>query len=246
MSKIQFKSRQSGKNRSKLRIALIVTACVVGAILVAAGVFFAVIYFKQQPDGEASLIGTYAPAEQAEFVVREYRDYFSEELTRTLEQYDPAAEPVAGLYELYNLYGRKISEFCGEWDGEGSPESFRDEQLAAFQSRYLYSDEDMKEVQFFLYLPAESYCFRVSGAEVGEESLSVTVEVIPGEGTAQAYTLTGTYQMDGNNGTAVYAQTELPLAILEKLQSFRYRSTINDSNVYVNAITFFELITLEQ
>ena len=104
----------------------------------------------------------------------------------------------------------------------------------------------MEKVKFYLFLPAESYRFRVTGAEVGEENLSVTVEVLSDGDEAQTYTLTGTYQMDGNNGTAAYAQTELPPAILELLQSFQYRSTVNDSNVYVNSLTFARQITLSK
>lgn len=247
MSKISF--RQGGSKRSAKRIAVIVIACVLGAILLAAVALFAVLAIRSKtppPQGETGLLGTYTPSSQSEYLVRTFTDYFTEETSRELSLYDPAEETTAGKYELYDAFGGKVSEFCGTWDGETEPETLRDEQLAAFQARYLYTEEAMAKVKFYLFLPAESYRFRVTGAEVGEESLSVTVEVIPDEGEAQTYTLTGTYQMDGNNGTAAYAQTELPPAILEYLQTFQYRSTVSDSNVYVNSLTFSRQITLSR
>lgn len=246
MSKIHFRSKQSRTEQSKLRTLAIIIACIIGLIFLSTIILFSVIWFKSRPQGKPSLIGTYEARGQIEYIVHEYSDYFSDSLTHTLEECSPTSEDIVGLYELYNAYGRKIDEFCGNWDGKTDPEIFRAEQLEAFQARYLYSDENMEKVQFFLYLPAESYRFRVTGAEVGEESLSVTVEVLPDEGEAQTYTLTGTYQMDGNTGTAAYAQTELPPAILEYLQTFQYRSTVNDSNVYVNSLTFSRQITLSR
>ena len=247
MSKISF--RQGGSKRSAKRIAVIVIACVIGAVLLAAVALFAVLAIRSgqsQPQGETGLLGTYAPSSQTEYLARTFTDYFTEETSRELTEYDATEENIAGKYELYDAFGGKVSEFCGIWDGESEPETFRTEQLAAFQARYLYTEEAMAKVKFYLFLPAESYRFRVTGAEVGEENLSVTVEVLSDGDEAQTYTLTGTYQMDGNNGTAAYAQTELPPAILEFLQSFQYRSTVNDSNVYVNSLTFARQITLSR
>ena len=246
MSKIKFNSGQNKNGRSKLRIALIVLACVIGAILLAGAVLGAVVWIRSRPQGEASLTGTYAPTSQTEYVVWEYSEYFSEVTTRELSVFEGNENVTAGEYELYNAYGRKVNDFCGKWDGETSPEELRDEILAAFKNEYGYSDENMKKVKFYLYLPTGNYRFAVTGAVIEEEGISVTVRLISEEGAAQEFTLNGTYQLESGRGTVQYGETELPPAVLEFLQKMDYSCFVNVDNVYVNAITFSELITLEQ
>ena len=246
MGKISFKIGRSKTGRSKLRIALIASGCTVGVILIAAAVFFVVLYFQSQTEGSPTLAGTYAPQEQQEYVVQEYTEYFSGGSLQKVSVYDPTAEAVAGTYELYDYYGGKVSEFCGVWDGETAPETLRDELLAAFREAYHYSDNAMEKVEFCLYLPADSFRFTVTGAVIGEETASVTVQVIPAEGTAQEFVLSGPYQMEERWGTIEYEPSEVPEAIRACLQTFEYTASIDIEDVYHNIITFSELIALEQ
>ena len=233
-----------GQKKPRLRIVLIVIACLVGVLLIAAGVLAGIFWAKAQTKGRISLPGSYAPEAESEYVVREYTDYFSGSTTQKFSTFDPEEETPTAVYELYNALGRRMPEFCGEWDGVTDPETLRADKLAAFQEKWLYSDEAMEEVTFFLYQPTETYRFAAVGAEVTEETISVTLRMIPGEGDPQLMTMSGTYQIEGEQGTAVFSDSEIPLSVVSFFQSFQYAWYIDNSNYYVNCLTFNDTILM--
>ena len=235
---------------------IVIAAVVLVAIIV--GIVFAIIYNGMkpsstpdpdyQPEGTVTTVGTFLPSGTQDYILCEYKEYFSGKTSATLKN----VRDVKYNYKSYYILvydGREIEQYSGEFTGNYTHEETKASLLSLMKNAVGYTDEQIARCDVRIYEPVTFTKVKLSSVTLTSDN-KVTVKyqagAVDGELSAE-YTLNGTYTSADNNYTFTYSN--LPedaylRHVAEKvLTSAKYNYYDRDGS-WENALTFNNKLTL--
>lgn len=200
-----------------------------------------------EPDGVVTSVGTYLSKNAGEYILCEYKEYFSGETKLAWQK--PEDMRYAGAYYIFvSENGIFHEKHSGAYTGEKTPEQVKADLLAEIQAKYKYTDENIARCSVHVYQPVTFSRVTVSSATLTENAVSVTLRAGAVDGTlSDEYTLTGTYVKTENDFTFTY--TDLPedahlRHVAEKLLARAEYSCYALYGEWVNTLTFAEMFKM--
>ncbi len=248
--------KKKGKKRKVWRIIIAIFLVIIVALGITAGVIIKKLSDLNnggggdEPivEGEITSIGTFLSSTQGEYVLCEYKEYFSEKNIVILQKTSEVLYNYKAYYFFVSENGNFHYNLGGEYTGEKMPETVKAELLQDVKTRFQYSEENIAKCSVNLYTPVAFT--RVEISEVTVEDNGVVIKyragAVNGE-LSEEYTLSGTCGKVDNTHTFTYPNlpdNEHLVHVANKLLGSAEYNYYASSGVWVNELTFGEVYKL--
>nr|MBE6545073.1 hypothetical protein [Oscillospiraceae bacterium] len=193
-------------------------------------------------DGTTTSIGTFSPDDAQKYILCEYTEYFSGDITLVLKNASEVLFDYKPYYILVSDDGRVYYTYAYEYTGESSPEQTKQDLLSKIKQMFNFNDEQISHYDVHIYEPVSFT--RVKISEVTLTDTEVTIKYATGalDGEmSEEYTLTGTYTKEDND--FAFSYTNLPedenlLRVAENLLGTAKYEYYAQYGSWVNELTF--------
>lgn len=247
--------KKKGKKRKVWRIVLAIFLVVIVALGITAGVIIKKLSDLNNGggggdpviEGEITSIGTFSSTTLGEYVLCEYKEYFSEENIVILQKTSEVRYNYKAYYVLVSPNGFHY-KYSGEYTGEKTPEVVKAELLNTVKVKFELTDEEMKNYSVLVYNPIAFTRVEISEVTVEDNGVAIKYRAgaVDGE-LSEEYTLLGTCAKEEN--TLIFTYPTLPdnehlVHIANKLLAWAEYSYYASGNVWVNELTFGDVYKL--